>query len=81
MKDLGATKQILGMKIERKDGTLTLSQEQYVKKLLNRFHMENAKLLSTPLVCHFKLSKNSPTSRQETYHMGRVSYSSTIGKF
>lgn len=57
MKDLGAAKQILAMRIKRKDGILTLSQEEYVKKVLNRFHMDNAKPVNTPLACHFKLSK------------------------
>ena len=39
MKDLGATKQILGMRIIRykANGTLKLSQSEYVKKVLSRF--------------------------------------------
>ena len=80
MKDLGAAKQILGMRIERSDGLLTLSQADYVKKVLSRFHMENAKPVSTPLASHFKLSKEySPTSEQERDHMDRVPYASAIG--
>ena len=51
MKDLGETKQILGRKIcrDRKSRTLTLSQATYVEKVLQRFSMENAKAVSTPL--------------------------------
>jgi ATP-binding cassette subfamily B (MDR/TAP) protein 1 len=39
MKDLGPTKQILGMRISRNksEGTLKLSQEKYIPKLLDRF--------------------------------------------
>ena len=41
MKDLGATKQILGMKITRDkaNATLKLSQIEYVKKVLSSFNM------------------------------------------
>ena len=58
MKDLGVAKKILRMEI-RKDnalGKLWLSQSSYVGKVLDRFYMENAKLVSTPLVNHFRLS-------------------------
>ena len=60
MKDLGAAKQILGMRIFRdKDkGVLKLSQTEYVKKVLSRFSMDNTKPVSTPLGNHFKLSKD-----------------------
>jgi hypothetical protein len=39
MKDLGATKQILGMEIfrDKRNGKLWLSQEKYVEKILLRF--------------------------------------------
>ena len=59
MKDLGATKQILGMRItrDRKNRKLTLSQGEYIEKVLQRFRMQNAKPIITPLASHFKLSK------------------------
>ena len=59
MKDLGSTKQILGMRIirDRKNCKLTLSQGEYIEKALDRFRMKNAKLVSTYLACHFKVSK------------------------
>ena len=52
MKDLGATKQILGMRIirDKANGTLKLSQSEYVKKILSRFNMNEAKPVSTPLI-------------------------------
>jgi len=58
MKDLGATKQILGIKIirDRKEKKLWLSHEHYIKVVLQRFQMENVKAISTPLATHFKLS-------------------------
>ncbi|KAH9288910.1 hypothetical protein KI387_033027, partial [Taxus chinensis] len=43
--DLGAAKQILGMRIsqDRKEWKMTLSQEEYIKKVLERFNMQDAK--------------------------------------
>ena len=43
MKDLGATKKILGMRITRdkKNHKLTLSQGEYIEKVLERFRMNN----------------------------------------
>lgn len=80
MKDLAVVKQILRMKIKRKDGILTLSQEEYVKKVLNRFHLASGKLMSTPLAYHFKLSKeHSLTTKQERDHIAKVPYTSPIG--
>jgi hypothetical protein len=41
MKDLGAAKKILGMRItrDRKNQKLTLSQGEYTEKVLERFRM------------------------------------------
>ncbi|RVW99370.1 Retrovirus-related Pol polyprotein from transposon TNT 1-94 [Vitis vinifera] len=82
MKDLGAVKQILGMRIirDKANGTLNLSQSEYVKKVLSRFNMNEAKPMSTPLGSHFKLSKEqSPKTEEERYHMSKVPYASAIG--
>jgi len=58
MKDLGPAQQILGMRImrDRKNKRLWLSQEKYIKKVLDRFNMKDAKPVGTPLAAHFKLS-------------------------
>ena len=59
MKDLGAAKQILGMRIirDKANGILKLLQLEHMKKVLSRFNMNEAKPVSTPLGSHFKLSK------------------------
>lgn len=51
MKDLGPTQQILGMQImcDRKNKRLWLSQEKYIKKVLDRFNMKDSKPVGTPL--------------------------------
>lgn len=51
MEDLGCAKSILGMDIirDRSAGTLFVSQERYILKVLDRFDMLNAKFVQTPL--------------------------------
>ena len=58
MKDLGSVKQIFGIRIthDRKNKRLWLSQERYLKKVLERFQMSNSKLVSSLLAGHYKLS-------------------------
>jgi len=58
MNDLGEAKKILGTEITRDRGSnrLWLSQENYVLKVLERFNMTEAKIVTTPLAGHFKLS-------------------------
>ncbi|RDX79634.1 hypothetical protein CR513_39913, partial [Mucuna pruriens] len=82
MKDMEATKQILGIRIirDRQAKKLWLSQEHYVKRVLQRFHMENAKVVSTPLAAHFKLSSgHSPSNEVEKTNMSKVPYVFAVG--
>jgi hypothetical protein len=82
MKDLGAPKKILSMRItrDRKNHKLALSLGEYIENVLERFRMQNAKPVSTPLASHFKLTKEiCPKTQEEIEYMSRVPYSSTIG--
>ena len=82
MKDLGATKQILGMRITRdmKNRKLTLSQIEHIQKVLKRFNMQNAKPVTTPLDDDFKLSKETcPKTQEEMDYMYKVPYASVVG--
>lgn len=58
MKDLGDAKKILAMEIHRDKiaRKLWLSQEIYIENILDKFDMSNLKVMSTPLMNHFKLS-------------------------
>uniref|UniRef100_A0A3Q7IFZ7 Reverse transcriptase Ty1/copia-type domain-containing protein n=1 Tax=Solanum lycopersicum TaxID=4081 RepID=A0A3Q7IFZ7_SOLLC len=72
MKDLGPTRQILGMQIVRDRKTKKL-------KVLHRFSMDKAKVVSTPLAMHFKLStKQCPSSDDEKEDMKKVPYASAF---
>ncbi|KAF2301408.1 hypothetical protein GH714_023842 [Hevea brasiliensis] len=82
MKDLGAAKKILEMKItrDRSVGKLFLSQQAYVEKVLKRFNMNNAKPVTVLFVPHFKLSKDMlPKTDEEMEHISSVPYSSVVG--
>ena len=65
---------------DKANGTLKLSQSEYVKKILSRFNMNETKSVSTPLGSHFKLSKEQSSKiEEERDHMSKVLYASTIG--
>ena len=82
MKDLGHAKQILGMRITRfkDERKIYLSQKKYIKRVLERFNMKNAKPVSIPLASHMKLSKKMcPTTKEEKENMAKIPYSSVVG--
>ena len=65
---------------DKANGTLKLSQSEYVKKVLSRFNMNEAKPVSTSLCSNFKLSKGqSLKTKEERDHMNKVPYASAIG--
>lgn len=70
VKNLGALKNCLGMKVtrDRSKGILTLDQSEYIKKLLLRFGMINCKHVSTPMTVDCKLLKSdNNTLRNDVY--------------
>nr|GEX32911.1 retrovirus-related Pol polyprotein from transposon TNT 1-94 [Tanacetum cinerariifolium] len=82
MKDLGATKKILGMEIwhDRKAGRLCVSQEKYIEKVLQAFFVDRSKPISTPLAAHFKFDRSTiPGTVKEVKYMKTVPYSSAVG--
>ncbi|GKB26309.1 retrovirus-related pol polyprotein from transposon TNT 1-94, partial [Tanacetum coccineum] len=82
MKDLGPTNKTLGMQIHRDRVSRKnwLSQKSYVKKILQRFSMQDYKPISTPFPTDVKLSsKMSPSSEKERMEMSRVPYASVVG--
>ncbi|KAH9657090.1 hypothetical protein KPL70_022912 [Citrus sinensis] len=82
IKDLGDAQRILGMEIRRdkKNESVWLTQKSYLKKVLERFGMDDkTKPICTPLAPHFKLSSSSyPISQEECDYMARVPYASVV---
>ena len=82
MKDMGDAAYVLGVKIlrDRSRRTLGLSQETYIKKVLERFNMANAKPIDTPVIKNHGLSKNDcPKTPADRAKMAKVPYASAIG--
>uniref|UniRef100_A0A1J3I7B7 Retrovirus-related Pol polyprotein from transposon TNT 1-94 n=2 Tax=Noccaea caerulescens TaxID=107243 RepID=A0A1J3I7B7_NOCCA len=82
MKDLGKASRILGMDIirDREKGTLKLSQENYIEKVLKAFGMTEAKPTITPLATHFRLKSLTKDERkEEAIHMEGTPYASAVG--
>nr|GEV81204.1 retrovirus-related Pol polyprotein from transposon TNT 1-94 [Tanacetum cinerariifolium] len=82
MKDLGPANKILGMQIHRDRviRKIWLSHKSYVKKILQRFNMQDCKPISTSFPTDVKVSfKMSPSSEKERMEMSRVPYASTVG--
>jgi len=72
MKDLGLANSILGINIERDGptGSIKLSQCQYIRSLLTKFNMSDAKPVATPLDSNVKLSKDEcPCTEEEREQM------------
>ena len=57
MKDMGKLHYMLGVSVQLNDDTVMLDQHQYLTKLLQKFGLENAKTVSTPLDPNVKLIK------------------------
>ena len=82
MKDLGDASHILGMRItrDRSRKLLFLSQKEYIDRVLERFHMEGGKAISTPLPPYAKLSHDDcPQMDVETAEMSRIPYATAVG--
>lgn len=82
MKDLGVAKKILGMEIhrDRAKNQLFLTQSKYIKKVLQRFNLHKAKVVTTPLGQHFRLSSDqAPSSDRDVEYMSKVPYASGVG--
>ncbi|GJS62394.1 retrovirus-related pol polyprotein from transposon TNT 1-94 [Tanacetum coccineum] len=82
MKELGEAKKILGMEIarDRSRKILRVSQSGYVSKILNKFRIDNRKLVKMPLGGHFKLSlKDCPVRDYDVKRMSKVPYANEVG--
>ena len=81
MKDLGTTKKILGMQIERDDrrNQLGILQKSYLLKVLDRFAISKAKPMATPTASHFKLTSQLNPSNEEEEFMSKVPYANVVG--
>ena len=82
MKNMGEASYILGVKIQRNRSKrlMSLSQEHYIQKLLERFNMKDCNPIDTPHARGEYLSKEMGSKTlEEKEKMSNVPYSSAIG--
>ncbi|KAH9647599.1 Endoglucanase 8 [Citrus sinensis] len=79
MKDLGSAKRILMMDItrDRYADTLFLSQEKYIKKVLEMFEMQDCKPVQTPFGPQFKLT--AAQSSEDESQVNEFPYAHVVG--
>ena len=65
MKDLGELHHFLGMRVQRRDGCLLLSQHQYMLDILDRAGMAQCKPCSTPVDTNPKMSATTGAPVQD----------------
>src|SRR5579871_1931475 len=56
MTDLGEVYHILGLRILRKDGQISVDQSYYIEKILKRYQMDKYNTVNTPIDTSIKLT-------------------------
>ena len=82
LRDLGATTQLLGIKIDRDRSkrSITISQHQYCLDILERFGMADCKPISTPMQPNQRLSRaQCPQTPAEVEFMKSIPYLAAVG--
>ena len=82
MKDMGEASYVLGVKIVRDCAKrlLGLSQKTYIKRMLERYHMQDSKPMDTSIDKSLNLSRDMcPKTLKEKEKISRVPYASVVG--
>ena len=54
MKDIGLMHYFLGLEVWQEEGNFFMGQEKYIVDILGRFHMEDFRPMSTPMITNWK---------------------------
>ncbi|KAK2978083.1 hypothetical protein RJ640_001501 [Escallonia rubra] len=82
MKDMGEANYVLGVKIvrDRPKRLFSLSQETYIKKVIERFRMHNSKPIDTLMDKACTLTTDQcPKNDEEKNRMSKVPYAAAVG--
>ncbi|KAJ0390641.1 hypothetical protein P43SY_010880 [Pythium insidiosum] len=82
IKELGYVRHLLGMEIayDQKARTMTVTQTQYIKTIVDRFNQQGARNVTNPCDQSLKLSKaDAPQTVDEKEEMSKKPYRSLIG--
>ena len=75
MKDLGQIAYFLGIQFEREGNFVTMHQSQFIKKILQKFGMENCRPRSTPC----EINANKPCENEGSEPADSTLYRSIVG--
>ena len=75
MSMFGEIKFFVGLQVHQMKHGIYITQSKYIKEILKTFGLEGSKLVSTPMVIVFKLSKNDDSTE-----VNQTLYRSMIGK-
>ncbi|POW03335.1 hypothetical protein PSTT_11167 [Puccinia striiformis] len=78
MDDLGPMKHLLGMKIEKSQSSIRLSQDLYTKKILSSYGFEECRTVATPLIPNTRLLPAS-SQEQDQFLKLNINYRRAIG--
>lgn len=67
LKRLGETTYLVGVRVEKEEDKVFLSQAAYIEKLLKRFHLESANDRETPMAEGVKLMKHEGAAAEDNF--------------
>lgn len=65
MSDLGLMKYFLGIQVKQAKGELFISQEKYIKDMLQKFQMDKSKPVTTPMALNEKLKQDDGVEKAD----------------
>ena len=75
MKDMGQLEYCLGVNFQQTEGSISMSQKQYLLKLLEKYKLTEANPVVTPMDMNVKLVKNDGHSKK----VDPIHYQSMVG--
>ena len=75
MKDMGQLQYCLGVNFEQTEGSISMSQKQYLLKLLEKYNLNEANIVATPMYMNDKLVKDDGYSKK----VNPIHYQSMVG--
>ena len=75
MKDMGILQYCLGVNFDQTEGSITMSQKQYLLKLLEKYRLAEANTVATPMDLNVKLVKDDGCSKK----VDPIHYQSMVG--
>lgn len=81
-KDLGIMKSFLGTDIMMNEDSMSISQEEFVRRIINKFGMENCKSANTPMEHNFQIDAAQEVDKSFPYRelVGSLIYVSTVSR-